>query len=257
MSVVKFEYDAATAVNGYKTYSIKLSDYGIRAGMRVGIICIGGGGAGGGVKQRYSGGNVAKGGDAGKKGGGSGGGGAGYGYGAGGGGASGLTDYMNGFDSSVQTANVGEGGGGSGYLESDVITVTDAIAAATIVVSVGKGGTGGYTTGADGNPTSFGTYVTANGGVGGSVETVGYASITDYGRGGAGRAKGGNGIVGSSSGGGGAGGFIPGQPIAGNGENASSSSGAGRGGGITTGGGALPGQDGGDGNGVCFMIWED
>ena len=33
MSVVKFEYDAATAVNGYSTYSITLSDYGIRAGQ--------------------------------------------------------------------------------------------------------------------------------------------------------------------------------------------------------------------------------
>lgn len=269
MSIVKFEYDAATAVDGYKTYEITLSDYGIRAGQQVGIICIGGGGAGGGVKGGYSVGNVAKGGDAGKAGGGYGGGG-GIGIGAGGGGAAGLSDYAyqpySGADWESRRCAVGSGGGGAGYLASDVITVTDAIVAATIIVSVGKGGTGGYDTGADGNPTSFGTYVTANGGVGGGGGSPGgyYGTVVSKG-GGSGRANGGNGYgtqYNSSNtyqyyGGGGAGGFIIGQPVAGNGVNASASAGAGAGGGLTTGGGAQPGQDGSDGHGACFMIWED
>ena len=259
MSIVKFEYDTDTAQNGYTNYSFKPSDYGIRAGQRIGIICVGGGGAGGGVKTHYTQTNVAKGGDAGKAGQGNGGGG-GIGYGAGGGGASGSSDTYNSFDDVAVYGNVGEGGGGSGYVVSDTLLITSAIVDTAISIAVGKGGEGDYGVGADGNPTSFGSYVTANGGVGGGIESTSYGGFSTYnGTGGSGRASGGNGYGSQNSsayGGGGAGGWQPGQVWAGNGTNASAAD-AGYGGGITTGGGAQPGQDGTDGHGVCFVVWED
>lgn len=257
MSIVKFEYDTDTAQNGYTNYSFKPSDFGIRAGQRIGIICVGGGGAGGGVKTHYTQTNVAKGGDAGKAGQGNGGGG-GIGYGAGGGGASGSSDAYNGFDSVVVYSTVGEGGGGGGYVADGTLLITTAIVNTPISVAVGKGGEGGYGIGADGNPTSFGSYITANGGVGGGIDTTSYGGFSNVnGAGGTGRTSGGNGYGGSPpAGGGGGGGWQPGQVWAGNGTNASAISG-GYGGGITTGGGAQPGQNGGVGHGVCFVVWED
>ena len=167
--------------------------YGLQAGDLIQVIAVGGGGGGG-----Y--GEVANGGDAGM--GGetddsnssnrcAGGGGGGGGYGGGGGGGAG-----------------GGNGGDGGEIKMVSISLpnTDAIS-----VTVGLGGIGGkknsQTQGTSGQSTSFGSYVTALGGNGG---TLGYSALNDptvFNRGGVSQSA----IY--AGGGGGGGGYLPAHRI--------------------------------------------
>lgn len=181
--------------------TVDLSQYGLRVGDQINVVCVGGGGGGGAGGSSSS----NKGGDAGKGGAGSewydswaeryqgtGGGGGGGGYGGGGGGG--------GCNSSGGSIG-GSSGGGSGYLSYKTITLTST----SVAVTIGAGGAGGNNgNGKDGGATSFGSYISAAGGKGGLF----------YAKGGAAGGVGGhNGGQGSSStsypgGGGGGGGWI-------------------------------------------------
>lgn len=241
--------------------------YGLQIGTLIQVIAVGGGGGGG--AGRNSGGYTVSP-DAGRAAGAETTGGGGAGYGGGGGGGFASADLSGG------------GGGGGGYLKvwSGRLTNLE-----SIPVTIGAGGTGapgGATDdasngkGKDGGTTSFGNFVTAQGGAGGSGSTRG-----------SGGTYGGSGAKGCSGGGGG--GYVIGCNIRGNGGRAGLIAGAivdankkgedgvgtgGAGGGeyktlsassslLVTGGpgkggplgGGNAGQDGGPGHGVVVVTW--
>lgn len=152
-----------------ESQTLDLTQYGLAVGDQINLVVVGGGGGGYG-----SGGDAGKGGTAGDVGGG---GGAGGGYGAGGGG--------KGCPSSLY---VGMGGGGSGFLAAATITLNST----SVPITIGAGGKAG----AAGGTTSFGSYLSANGGEPGGTPNGGNGGHT----GGAGKKGGG--------GGGGGGGWI-------------------------------------------------
>lgn len=179
------------------TQTLDLSQYGLKVGDKVNVICIGGGGGGGAGGTSANG---SAGGAGGKRGGGNyGGGGGGGAYGAGGGGGTG---------SKGATSGGGGGGGGAGYVSAKTVTLTST----SIAITVGAAGTGGtsYTArGGTGGTSSFGSLVSAAGGVGGN----GGKYSGNYGGGGAGGHNGGKGdkalyTTHTCAGGGGAGGWI-------------------------------------------------
>ena len=138
-------------LNGKYKFNVDLSDYGIKYGDIINYVCVGAGGAGGGISS------TKKGGDAGVNGystSSSNGGASGTGFGAGGGGSC---------ANSTSSSYYGGSGGGSGYVSmGNSHKVTELI----VEVTLGKGGTGGSGVGGDGGSTSFlGT--TAAGGEGG------------------------------------------------------------------------------------------
>lgn len=177
-----------------ESQTIDFTKHGLRAGDQVNVICIGGGGGGQGsgnsVGYSHSGGDAGKGGEGSDDGnfGAFSGGGGGGGYGGGGGGAGG--GYGNGTSGA---------GGYSGCLSAATITLK----AEELIVDVtvgegGKGGAGGDkgSPGTKGEPSSFGAYLSADGGDGGG---------TPNGKGGH---AGGHGQSGGADGGGGGGGWI-------------------------------------------------
>lgn len=134
------------------------ADYGLEVGDIVSVTAVGGGG-GGGVNYSSQSSQSSYGGDAGKNGGGPGPGGkGGEGYGSGGGGAAGL---------SSPSSFSGAGGGGSGYVVHLVLKI-DSLS--PVPVTVGTPGIGSkssgssFVEGSNGGSSSFGTFVTANGG---------------------------------------------------------------------------------------------
>lgn len=198
--------------------TINLSQYGLKAGDLITVTCIGGGAGGYGAGKTYDTSSTSynftyqggAGGDAGCPGGGSsgGGGGAGAGYGAGGGGAANVSyySYNGGYNSG--TGTTGGTGGGSGECKMTTV-ILNATTVNSVAITVGAGGIGGkwssYTDSTtatysftryqlssptNGGVTSFGTILSANGGI--------------IGRGG---------IGGNNSGGGGAGGYLFPQKI--------------------------------------------
>ena len=161
--------------------TLNLAQSGLKAGDEITIICVGGGAggyAGDGYKNeatgRYggNGGNAGYGGDPGNSGNteyacGGGGGGAGAGYGAGGGGGGGAS-YNN-------ASYVWPGGAGGGAGEYKMIShYLNATTVNSISVTIGAGGTGGtiYRNSnvtrkapTNGGVTSFGSILSANGGM--------------------------------------------------------------------------------------------
>lgn len=131
-----------------ESQTLDLSTLGIRVGDEITVVCVGGGGAGGGS----SGGDAGEAGSDGSRGSG---GAAGAGYGAGGGG-------YGGYKSSSNTYG-GAGGGGSGYMTKVSITVSEL----SVAVTVGAAGEASILTAGSGGTTSFGAYLSANGGSGG------------------------------------------------------------------------------------------
>lgn len=241
--------------------------YGLQTGDLVQVIAVGGGGGGGGGGLSGSSGSSNYGGDAGE-----GGytirnsdstrarsvncGGAGRGYGAGGGGGSGTGSSGEG------NIYAGSGGNGGTIIKASIILS----AADPIPITIGAGGAGGEPgqDGAAGGTTSFGSYLTAEGGAGGKYNDQ---PIDGPNRGG--RIE--IGLY-NGAGGGGGGGYLPGEHIFGGvGGSASTTSAAaftGSGSGGCSGGtmnpltvipggsfGCLPGMDGGPGSGVVIVTW--
>ena len=179
--------------------TLDLSQYGLKIGDQINVICIGaGGGGGGGVKPtdvsdpKYTGGGLDNRARANN----------GCGYGAGGGGGAGKT--------------AGGGGGACGTIAAKTITLTDTSVAVTIG-TMGSGGlaveiSSGYNAGNGGNggTTSFGAYLSAAGGEGGAGVRNFSSGTYSKGAGATGQHNGGNGGSGSTivGGGGGAGGWI-------------------------------------------------
>lgn len=266
------------------------SDWGLKAGDMLQIIAVGGGGGGNGSASydsndsgsRFDLFNIHKGGDAGKagvEGGGyPGGGGAGYGGGGGGGGVAPNSPPSSGSNRGV----IGNGnGGGAGEIKTAAHKLTSLSA---IAVTVGLGGKGAQvanrddTTGANGGSSSFGSVVTAKGGIGGGAKNSG--SYGGYGNhptyyftpGGGGGGDGGYVIGGPLQGGFGGRGDTPKIQLQGTPETGQThtwthlgESGTGTGG---CGGapaedieiapgciGGLPGRDGGPGHGVVIVCW--
>lgn len=240
------------------TQALDLSQYGLKVGDKVNVICIGGGGGGGAGGTSANG---SAGGAGGKRGGGNyGGGGGGGAYGAGGGGGTG---------SKGATSGGGGGGGGAGYVSAKTVTLTST----SIAITVGAAGTGGtsYTArGGTGGTSSFGSLVSAAGGVGGN----GGKYSGNYGGGGAGGHNGGKGdkalyTTHTCAGGGGAGGWIVESAVSQTGTNgedaippsltASATYYYGTGGAGGTGGGSggdgsnAPPMDGGNGKGAVIF----
>lgn len=133
------------------TQTLDLSQYGLKVGDKVNVICIGGGGGGG---TGYANGGAAGNGGTAV---GGGGGGAGGGYGAGGGGC-------GGYDGSGTNYYAG-GGGGSGYLNAKTVTLTSTSVTVTIGAA-GAAGTAYNKVAGSGGTTSFGSYLSASGGGG-------------------------------------------------------------------------------------------
>lgn len=167
------------------TQTLDLSKYGIQVGDPLNVICIGGGGGGGHNEDSSHGGaagqngttpSAAYGGIPGI---------GGKGYGAGGGGGAGYDSLAG-------------GGGGSGYIAMKTILLKST----SVSITIGAGGAANT----NGGNTSFGNYLTANGGKkGGNLYSPN--GLTNY------AGKGGNGgNIGSSgsgeNGGDGADGFV-------------------------------------------------
>jgi hypothetical protein len=121
-----------------ESQTIDLSKWGIKVGDPINVICIGGGGGGGTASEA--------GGSAGGSGGGKYYGSGGIGYGAGAGGGSGTNS----------SSEKGGGGGGAGFVVMKTIFVDNT----TVSIVIGAGGAADT----DGGNTSFGNYITANGG---------------------------------------------------------------------------------------------
>lgn len=138
------------------------ADYNLTTGDQLQVICIGGGGGGGGSNY-FNSSNFKIGSNAGTTTEGD--------YGCGGPG--GITSHS--WNDGSET-RYGEGGyGGGGFLKKATITLESA---STIAVTIGQGGIGTKTPkgsasdGTDGGATSFGTYLTAEGGGGGKAVTL-------------------------------------------------------------------------------------
>lgn len=169
------------------------SFHGISEGQLIYCICIGGGGAGGGGNNivggnagegpKYSNGSMVNAYLCGAGGG---------GFGAGGGGG-------YGFNSGVHAG----GGGSSGEMKVAIINIKNNN---TIPVTIGTGGKGVLNSaGTNGGSTSFGSYLTANGGIAGGI---GYGGNASWAMGNGGDA---DTTYYSQAGGGGGGGYILGQ----------------------------------------------
>ena len=169
------------------------SFHGISVGQLFYCICIGGGGAGGGGNNivggnagegpKYANGSLVGSYRCGAGGG---------GFGAGGGGGEGINDSVH-----------AGGGGSSGEMKVKILTLNNSD---TIPVTIGAGGLGRLNTaGTNGGSTSFGTYLTANGGIAGGI---GYGGNVSWAMGNGGGV---NTAYRSQAGGGGGGGYILGQ----------------------------------------------
>lgn len=221
--------------------TLDLSQYGLKIGDQINVICIGaGGGGGGGVKStdvsdtKYTGGgrdNRARANN-------------GCGYGAGGGGGAGKT--------------AGGGGGACGTIAAKTITLTDTSVAATIG-TMGTGGhaviiSSGYNAGDGGNggTTSFGAYLSAAGGKGGAGVRNFSSGVYSKGAGATGQHNGGNGGHGDTivGGGGGAGGWIVESITVFSGTDGSDASSGG-----TDGAGGTPNGLENAGDGAVFIWW--
>lgn len=246
--------------------------YGLQAGDLIQVIAVGGGGGGGGGGAGYPDeGYSYYGGDAGKGGYGvvnttkkragrsieCGGAGRGYGAGGGGGGSNGARQNENGCPGS---------GGNGGRIEMKAIKLESTDAIPVTIGTAGKGGEPNKN-GTAGGSTSFGSYLTAEGGAGGKYNDQPDDAPN----------KGGGVTIGSynGAGGGGGGGYLPGERIfggaGGSANNSDSSIFAGSGSGGCSGGaedstkqllvipegssGCLPGMDGGFGSGVVIVTW--
>lgn len=221
--------------------TLDLSQYGLKIGDQINVICIGaGGGGGGGVKDtdvsdtKYTGGgrdNRARANN-------------GCGYGAGGGGGAGKT--------------AGGGGGACGTIAAKTITLTDTSVAVTIG-TMGSGGlaveiSSGYNAGDGGNggTTSFGAYLSAAGGKGGAGVRKFSSASYSKGAGATGQHNGGNGGHGDTivGGGGGAGGWIVESITVFSGTDGSDASSDG-----TDGAGGTPNGLENAGDGAVFIWW--
>ena len=151
--------------------TLNLATYGLKAGDPITVIAVGGGAGGSagdwyGDTYYYTGGNGGAAGCPGLGSNGSGAGGAGGGYGAGGGGGG--------------SCSYGKGGNGGGAGAYNITThVLNATTVNSIAVTIGAGGAGGYgvrtdrgtyydyssVSGFNGGITSFGTILSANGGI--------------------------------------------------------------------------------------------
>ena len=221
--------------------TLDLSQYGLKIGDQINVICIGaGGGGGGGVKDtdvsdtKYTGGgrdNRARANN-------------GCGYGAGGGGGAGKT--------------AGGGGGACGTIAAKTITLTDT----SVAVTIGTMGMGGYAViissgynagnGGNGGTTSFGAYLSAAGGEGGAGVRNFSSGTYSAGAGATGQHNGGNGGRGSTivGGGGGAGGWIVESITVFSGTDGSDASSDG-----TDGAGGTPNGLENAGDGAVFIWW--
>lgn len=221
--------------------TLDLSQYGLKIGDQINVICIGaGGGGGGGVKgtdvsdTKYTGGgsdNRARANN-------------GCGYGAGGGGGAGKT--------------AGGGGGACGTIAAKTITLTDT----SVAVTIGTMGTGGYAViisdgynagdGGNGGTTSFGAYLSAAGGKGGAGVRKFSSASYSKGAGATGQHNGGNGGHGDTivGGGGGAGGWIVESITVFSGTDGSDASSDG-----TDGAGGTPNGLENAGDGAVFIWW--
>lgn len=159
--------------------TLNLAQYGLKAGDEITVICVGGGAGGGAARDGSSGlgygGNAGFGGNGGVRastsyGAAGGGGGAGGGYGAGGGGGGGASS-ANAYSYYGYNKGAGYGGGAGEYkMISHKLNETTVN---SIVVTIGAGGIGGnnyftnntYHNGTNGGLTSFGSIVSANGGI--------------------------------------------------------------------------------------------
>ena len=221
--------------------TLDLSQYGLKIGDQINVICIGaGGGGGGGVKPtdvsdpKYTGGGLDNRARANN----------GCGYGAGGGGGAGKT--------------AGGGGGACGTIAAKTITLTDTSVAVTIG-TMGSGGlaveiSSGYNAGNGGNggTTSFGAYLSAAGGEGGAGVRNFSSGTYSKGAGATGQHNGGNGGNGSTivGGGGGAGGWIVESITVFSGTDGSDASSGG-----TDGAGGTPNGLENAGDGAVFIWW--
>ena len=221
--------------------TLDLSQYGLKIGDQINVICIGaGGGGGGGVKPtdvsdpKYTGGGLDNRARANN----------GCGYGAGGGGGAGKT--------------AGGGGGACGTIAAKTITLTDTSVAVTIG-TMGSGGlaveiSSGYNAGNGGNggTTSFGAYLSAAGGEGGAGVRNFSSGTYSKGAGATGQHNGGNGGNGSTivGGGGGAGGWIVESITVFSGTDGSDASSGG-----TDGAGGTPNGLENAGDGAVFLWW--
>ena len=221
--------------------TLDLSQYGLKIGDQINVICIGaGGGGGGGVKPtdvsdpKYTGGGLDNRARANN----------GCGYGAGGGGGAGKT--------------AGGGGGACGTIAAKTITLTDTSVAVTIG-TMGSGGlaveiSSGYNAGNGGNggTTSFGAYLSAAGGEGGAGVRNFSSGTYSKGAGATGQHNGGNGGNGSTivGGGGGAGGWIVESITVFSGTDGSDASSDG-----TDGAGGTPNGLANAGDGAVFIWW--
>lgn len=227
-----------------ETQTLDMTQYGLKVGDQVNVICIGGGGGGGAsISAGGAGGKGGKSSSSSYAGGG--GGGGGYGAGGGGGGAASTNDSYNKYAGA---------GGGSGYLKAATITLTDT----TVDVTIGAAGKGGTGSG-DGEPggaTSFGTYLSAEGGSGGNGGSGGSnpGGAGGHAGGNGGRSAYSSGAVGGGGGGGGGGWIVESVLVySGTAGSVGSTSGAKVGGdGGTNGGagGSGAGKAGEDGNGT-------
>lgn len=221
--------------------TLDLSQYGLKIGDQINVICIGaGGGGGGGVKNtdvsdtKYTGGgrdNRARANN-------------GCGYGAGGGGGAGKT--------------AGGGGGACGTIAAKTITLTDT----SVAVTIGTMGTGGHAViissgynagdGGNGGTTSFGAYLSAAGGKGGAGVRNFSSGVYSKGAGATGQHNGGNGGHGDTivGGGGGAGGWIVESITVFSGTDGSDASSDG-----TDGAGGTPNGLENAGDGAVFIWW--
>ena len=207
------------------TQTVDFTQYGLKVGSQLNVVCIGGGAG------ATEGGAAGKGGTG--RGGGGGGGGGGYGGGGGGNGE--------------RRGGDGYRGGGSGYISSATVTLSSTSVAVTIGAGGAQGGNGGTT--------SFGGYLSAaggntsgSGGHAGGLGGEGYYS-TQYEEGGGG-------------GGGGGGWLVEGPTVysgsAGEAGTQGTTQGSGTGGAGGTGGGAggtegVNGGDGGPGHGAVIF----
>lgn len=228
--------------------TLDLSQYGLKIGDQINVICIGAGGGGGGgvngmldsASADYTGGgknNRTKANN-------------GRGYGSGGGGAVGA--YQNG---------PGGGGGACGEIAVKTITLTSLVVVVTIG-TMGTGGTPGETgdngssagNGGNGGTTSFGAYLSATGGKGGTGGKNNSGAFT-AGAGAKGPHNGGNGGRGyiktePYGGGGGAGGWIVESITVFSGTDGSDASSGG-----TDGAGGTPNGLANAGDGVVLIWW--
>ena len=221
--------------------TLDLSQYGLKIGDQINVICIGaGGGGGGGVKPtdvsdpKYTGGGLDNRARANN----------GCGYGAGGGGGAGKT--------------AGGGGGACGTIAAKTITLTDT----SVAVTIGTMGTGGLAVeissgynagdGGNGGTTSFGAYLSAAGGEGGAGVRNFSSGTYSKGAGATGQHNGGNGGHGDTivGGGGGAGGWIVESITVFSGTDGSDASSDG-----TDGAGGTPNGIENAGDGAVFIWW--